>query len=63
MLENQILVVQKLFQWEVHDLKWIHENYQSSKIVSNHDRLQKLVNNELSGKTSGHWQFVANKER
>jgi len=27
MLENQLLVVQKLFQWEDHDLNWILKHF------------------------------------
>lgn len=49
MLENQLLVVQKLFQWEGHDLDWIHKNSQSSVTISNQDRHKKiLANKELS---------------
>lgn len=32
MLENQLLVIQKLFQWEGHDPNWIHK-----ELSKNHD--------------------------
>ena len=34
------------------DLNWIHENYQNSMTISNRDRIQILVNKELSRRTS-----------
>ena len=39
------------------DPNWIHENYQSSMTVSSYIRLQNLVSNVLSGRTSGQWQL------
>ena len=62
MLENQLLVVQTIFQWEGHDLNWIHKNSQSAMTISKSLQSSKLVNKELSGRTSGQWQFVASKE-
>ena len=54
MLENQLLVVQKLFQWEGRDTNWIHENYQTAMTVSNQDRLR--INEQRAiRKTSGQW--------
>jgi len=35
MLKNQLLVVQKLFQWEGHDPNWIHR-----RLLKNHDSIR-----------------------
>ena len=64
MLENQLLVVQKLFQWEGRDLNQIHEDYQSTMTVSKHDRLQRFMSTERSGRplNNGSWQIARNDE-
>jgi len=50
MLENQILVVQMLFQHEGCDLNWIHENFKVLCLYQIMIDFKKLVKNELSGR-------------
>ena len=50
MLKNQLLVVQKFFQWEGRDPNWILEHSLSfHKLFKNHAKFQNLIKIKLIG--------------
>jgi hypothetical protein len=57
MLENQLLVVQKLFQWKVRDPNWIHR-----RLSKNHDciRLEQISKESKTAikNTLNQWQWL-----
>ena len=62
MLENKLLVVQKLFQCEGCDSNWIHEELSKFHDCIKLRQTLEIYEQRAIRKTSGQWQFAASKE-